>query len=216
LTPLGETQAQALRKIFPHQPDLIVVSPLRRTLQTALIGVARPEIPILLEPGWSASNSSAFPIHHGLKRAEQLTRSPDLQEADSWPCDTGSDVAVLESEFRDAKLDFSPLPPDWNSKEGLWAPTREALRARATRVRRKLRKRPERLILVITHGGLLRELIPEEMPYANTEWRMYAFHGGDWDEMAIMTRVGEGEEGAALGMGHETTEPEKAVEDHGV
>lgn len=60
------------------------------------------------------------------------------------------------------------------------------------------------------------ELIPEEMPYANTEWRMYAFHGGEWDEGAIMTRIGEGKEEAALGMGHETKEPEKAVEDHGI
>jgi len=84
------------------------------------------------------------------------------------------------------------------------------------RVRRKLRERPERLILVITHGGLLKELISEEMPYANTEWRMYTFHGGEWDEIAIMTRFGEGEEEAALGMGHETKEPEKAVKDHGV
>jgi len=125
-------------------------------------------------------------------------------------------VAILESEFCNAMLDFSPLPPEWNSKEGLWAPTPDALRARAKRVRRKLWERPERLILVITHGGFLRELIPEEMPYANTESRTYAFHGGEWDEGATMTRIGKAEEGAALGMGHETKEPEKAVEDHGV
>lgn len=60
------------------------------------------------------------------------------------------------------------------------------------------------------------ELIPDEMSYANTEWRMYAFRGGEWDEGATMSRVGEGEEEAALGMGHETKEPKKAVEDHGV
>ncbi len=113
-------------------------------------------------------------------------------------------------------LDFSPLPTDWNSKEGLWAPTPEALRERAKRVRRRLRERPERLILVIGHGGFLAELIPEEMSYANTEWRMYAFHGGEWDEGATMSRIREGEEDAALGMGHATKEPEKAVQDHGI
>lgn len=60
------------------------------------------------------------------------------------------------------------------------------------------------------------ELIPDEMSYANTEFRMYTFRGGEWDEGATMSRVGQGEEEAALGMGHETKEPEKAVEDHGV
>lgn len=150
------------------------------------------------------------------RKAAKLTCSLDLQEANGWPCDTGSDVAILEAEFRDAELDFSPLPHDWNSKEGPWAPTPEALRARATRVRSMLRERPERLILVVGHGGFLAELIPEEKSYANTEWRVYAFHGGDWDEGAVMSRVGEGEEEAALGMGHATKEPGKAVEDHGV
>lgn len=66
-------------------------------------------------------------------------------------------------------------------------------------------------MLVVAHGGFLAELIPEEKGYANTEWRVYAFRGGKWDESAVMTRVGE-EEVAALGMGHEMGEAERAVD----
>jgi broad specificity phosphatase PhoE len=51
LTRFGESQAVALRHTFPHVPDLIMVSPLRRTLQTMLLGLSRPQIPVLLDPG---------------------------------------------------------------------------------------------------------------------------------------------------------------------
>lgn len=54
LTSLGESQALALCGTFPHVPDLIVVSSLQRTLQTALLGLTKPEIPTLLDPGLRA------------------------------------------------------------------------------------------------------------------------------------------------------------------
>ena len=60
------------------------------------------------------------------------------------------------------------------------------------------------------------ELVPEGTPYANTEWRIYTFLGGESDEDAILTKNEEGEGSAALGLGHNTSEPEKAATDHGV
>ena len=83
-------------------------------------------------------------------------------------------------------------------------------------MRRKLRERPERLLLVVSHAAFLEELVPEEMPYANTEWRVYAFQKGVYGEDAKLVRVEEGKESAALEVGHNTSEPEKAAEDHGV
>ena len=80
---------------------------------------------------------------------------------------------------------------------------------------RKLRERPERLVMAVSHAAFLEELVPEEMPYANTEWRVYAFQGG-YEEDAKLVRVEEGKESAALGVGHNTSEPERAVDDHGV
>ena len=62
------------------------------------------------------------------------------------------------------------------------------------------------MILVVTHGGFLAELVPGTVPYANTEWRVHAFLGGEEDEDAALTRVEEGEDSAALGHGHNTAE----------
>ena len=83
-------------------------------------------------------------------------------------------------------------------------------------MRRKLRERPERLVMVVSHAAFLEELVPEEMPYANTEWRVYAFQEGGYKEDAKLVRVEKGKESAALGVGHNTSEPERAVDDHGV
>ena len=125
-------------------------------------------------------------------------------------------MKILESDFRDAELDFSQVPSDWNSKSGVWAATSEAVQARARSVRRKLRQRPENLILVVTHGGFLTELVPDMVPYANAEWRVHAFLRGEQDEDALLSECDMGDDSAALGQGHNTLEPQKAAMDHGV
>ena len=71
LTSLGESQAHSLLSKSPFPSTaLLVSSPLRRTLQTALIGFTRPPLP-----------------------------HPGFQENSSKPCDTGSPRQVLEKEF---------------------------------------------------------------------------------------------------------------------
>ena len=71
-------------------------------------------------------------------------------------------------------------------------------------------------MLVVSHAAFLEELVPEEMPYANTEWRVYAFQERGNEEDAKLVRVEGGKESATLGVGHNTLEPEKAADDHGV
>jgi broad specificity phosphatase PhoE len=53
LSKLGESQSLALRAKFQHAPDLVVVSPLQRTLQTALIafGDFKPPVQYLVSAG---------------------------------------------------------------------------------------------------------------------------------------------------------------------
>lgn len=190
LTRLGEAQARTLRTSFPYTPSLIQASPLRRTIQTALLGLASPRTPLEL--------------------------NPDLQEADEWPCDTGSDIPVLEAEFSDHGLDFSHIPQDWNTKKGVYAPTPEALEERARRVRRWLRKREEQTILVVTHGGFLAYLVPETQPFANAEWRVYQFQGPASAEDARLTRIMGGDAADVMGKGVDSREANQAVEDHSV
>lgn len=64
-------------------------------------------------------------------------------------------------EFKDlaAKgIDWSPLTEDWNKNQGFYAPTAEALAARAKWVRNFVRDRPENHILLVGHGGIFREI----------------------------------------------------------
>jgi len=95
LTPLGETQCHQLLKEFPPEPpvDLLVSSPLKRTIQTTLLGFKKQ-------------------VESGVK-VELLA---ELQEATDLPCDTGSSRDVLEKEELFKRLDFSGLPDDWTSK----------------------------------------------------------------------------------------------------
>ena len=95
LTPLGETQCHELLKEFPSEPpvDLLVSSPLKRTIQTTLLGFKKQ-------------------VESGVK-VEILA---ELQEATDLPCDTGSNRDDLEKEELFNGLDFSGLPDDWTSK----------------------------------------------------------------------------------------------------
>lgn len=75
---------------------MLVSSPLRRALQTTLIGF-QPE------------------VQRGLK----VVALPDVQETSDLPCDTGSDPTTLEKEFgEESKVDLSLLTEGWNMKVG--------------------------------------------------------------------------------------------------
>ena len=95
LTPLGEVQCHELSKEFPSEPpvDLLVSSPLKRTIQTTLFGFKKQ-------------------VESGVK-VEILA---ELQEVEELPCDTGSSRDDLEKEELFKGLDFSSLPDDWTSK----------------------------------------------------------------------------------------------------
>jgi len=112
LTPLGEQQCRDLSQSFPalSSIDLIVASPIKRTLYTALL-TFRP----LLEQ------------HKNLKNIAL----PWLQEISDLPCDTGSPLAELQREFSDQPVDLSLVTPGWHEKTGIYAPTAENIMARA-------------------------------------------------------------------------------------
>jgi len=139
LTQLGEEQCRTLSKNFPYNcdVDLVVASPLKRTIYTALY-------------------SFPDPIQ---KRHLKVIGLPELQETSDLPCDTGSDVAEVEREFNGKPVDLSELQGSrgatWNSKKGEWAPQTDAIQGRAAKARQWLLNRPEKDIVVVTHGGFL-------------------------------------------------------------
>ncbi|KAI9787844.1 MAG: hypothetical protein M1816_007411 [Peltula sp. TS41687] len=169
LTKKGERQSQELAKAFPYHDavDMLVSSPLRRALQTTLMGF-QPD------------------VQRGLK----VVALPDAQETSDLPCDTGSDVMALEKEFgKDGHVDFGLLSEGWQVKTGRNEPTPDAIEARAKAARQWLKSRPEKNIVLVTHGGFLHYFTEDwtdsnRLPgtgWENTEFRSYQFmdEGGD-------------------------------------
>ena len=80
---------------------------------------------------------------------------PELQETSDEPCDTGSEVDALQKEFDGKPVDFSLVNEGWNSNKGKFSPDAKVVEARAQEVREWLKARPEKEIVVVTHGGFL-------------------------------------------------------------
>ena len=151
LTPFGEEQCRQLAQSFPKHGsiDLLVCSPLRRTIYTTLLG-----------------------FKQDIERCGEVIALPEAQETASVPCDTGSDISVLRQEMAGKPVDLSRVKEGWNSKEGRWAPTAEALQKRARETRQWLRARPEKEIVLVTHGGFVH--------YFTEDWSGYKESLGTW------------------------------------
>jgi broad specificity phosphatase PhoE len=164
LTEAGLAQAAALTKTFPSLSSIGVIlsSPLTRTIETTL-----------------AAFSTVLSKEEG---AAKLILDPDLQERSDLPCDTGSDVAVLEAKF--PGLDYRALGEGWHAKTGAYTADDEAVAARAEGVRKKLLRVARELeasgserkdVVVVTHGVFMKFLTEDEsidLPKAG--WKAYS------------------------------------------
>jgi broad specificity phosphatase PhoE len=95
LTLFGEQQCHEIAATIPFhdQIELVVTSPLRRTIRTALLAFV-PEI----------------------TRGVRVIALPLLQEASTLPCDTGSELDIIKEEFKDSAVDFSLVQEGWHLK----------------------------------------------------------------------------------------------------
>ncbi|CAL1714183.1 unnamed protein product [Somion occarium] len=163
LTALGRQQSAALHEATKDNiqwtAELLVSSALRRPLSTTVIGY--PELRKRLEA-----------------EGKNVVVLPQLQECNDLPCDTGLPREQLEADPEYAGLDFSLLTPDWMSKRGFYACDMSALEARARWNRKWLRSRPEKEIVVVAHGDLLRYITEgynSHRMWENAEVRAYTF-----------------------------------------
>lgn len=165
LTDLGRQQSSELHSSLEasdlaHKTDLIVVSPMRRTLETMTIGLdflIKKGVPVLPDANWH-------------------------ENADK-PCDTGNPMSVIGKEY--PQYDFSgvdPLYPDKTSNLATnpYAFTQKAIVARGQTCLRDLYKRPEKVIAVVSHSGFLRTAVCNRM-FFNADWRVFEF---DEEKMA--------------------------------
>lgn len=134
LTPVGVQQAKNLGLSFQSHDSIEAVfsSPLRRALHTTCLAFAGRR-----------------------SCSDRIVALPLAQETSHALCDTGHDVDVLKSLFPESKVDYQYVVSDWNSKTGQWSQDDEAVNKRATRLRDFLASRPERELVLVTHGYFL-------------------------------------------------------------
>ena len=183
LTKLGRRQASALAPAIPQlhdKVDLIVTSPLKRTLQTTLLG-------------WGPA----------VKRLgiENVICHPAAQECNDFPCDTGSAKEDLENIDEFAGFKFDKLTPDWTSKQGFWAADKDSLTNRAQSMRQFLRDRPEKDIVLVAHGDFLRRITcdanePSGYMWKNAEVRVFKFDPETVDKEICLFEFVKAVEGA--------------------
>ncbi len=131
LSPEGHRQVQALReKCTPLRPQVILVSPLTRALQTALGG-----------------------FEHCVGQVPFVSHEELRERLGKYPCDARRPKSVLVAEFG-SRVDFAGVPTE---ADVLWHPTErethEQLGVRTLAALDIIRKRPERVCKIIHHAN---------------------------------------------------------------
>lgn len=159
--PLTEKGQDATTQIKVHPiPNLIVISPMTRTIQTAINA-----FPSILSP------TSVFPVQ------PEVQIWPDLREAHDANCNKGLSRIDISAKF--PQLDFKECPGEWNHPPH----TIEDAVRRAEGVRRRLKELSQRYpnIAVITHRVFIAFLVRGRR-FDVCETRSYQFSTADGEE----------------------------------
>ncbi|GAB7340969.1 hypothetical protein MBLNU457_7307t1 [Dothideomycetes sp. NU457] len=178
LTPQGVAECDQLRSRFQRHDsvELLVASPMRRTLRTCL-------------------DAFAPCVERGLK----IIAQPYAQEITANPSDTGTDIATLKTLF-DGSIDWSECFDGWDEKKGEMATDVTVTKARAAKLRRWIRDRPEKEVVLVTHGQFAHFLTGDVDEYGKqttgwwkeTELRTYRFDEASEVELAKIVETESG------------------------
>ncbi|KAI1306150.1 phosphoglycerate mutase-like protein [Xylaria venustula] len=158
LTKLGREQCARLRTgliadPLVQQAELIITSPMRRTIQTALDTV-----------DWL------------IERGVKIQADAHWQENTAKPCDVGSAISEVADEF--PGIDYSAVDPVWPDKTSPagyeYHYTKTAILARGQAALQKLYGRPEKVIVVVSHSGFLRAGVTGSW-FFNADYRVFDF-----------------------------------------
>lgn len=84
------------------------------------------------------------------ERGLVIVAIPHAEEVSTTPSDTGSPVDVLREEF--GEIDFNFLKEQWYLREGEFINEPKAVNARAKKLRKWIKQRPEKEIALVSHG----------------------------------------------------------------
>jgi broad specificity phosphatase PhoE len=168
LTPKGIQQAKTLRKILAHRPsggrsftafDLVVVSPLTRTCETALHVFGRPRkpgTPAFLAHGNAPVGTPEYAAGVTVPPPRFLVREECRERFGHYVCDGRRSIEEISEEFPD--FDFSEVATNTDSYYGDERESDEDCCARGVQFLEWLNSRPEKCIAVVTHSSFLRHL----------------------------------------------------------
>jgi broad specificity phosphatase PhoE len=133
LTKRGRDQCARLAKDFPYHDDidLVISSPLRRTIETTLLGFGK-----LIQ-----------------ERQLKVLLEARCQETSSKASDTGSEASLLIDDFGDV-LDITRLEDGWNKNEGRWEMTDKNLKLHCDELREFISGLPQKNVLMVAHGSV--------------------------------------------------------------
>ncbi|KAL4734521.1 histidine phosphatase superfamily [Aspergillus similis] len=172
LTARGIEQATLLNRNFPFKNEvgLVIASPLRRTIQTALLGMRDT-----IDTGYYTDGTG------GARDGAAFLLQADIQAHSDRRCDTGSTASILRSEFPHLPWETLGLDPLFPAKDGLYAPDMESLRKRGLKIQQFLEERFKELehtgrsdIVVVLHGGFIRFLgLGDELTVDQAGWKSF-------------------------------------------
>ncbi|GFR44486.1 hypothetical protein Agub_g5749 [Astrephomene gubernaculifera] len=175
LTARGRASAQAAASVAERlspPPELLLVSPLTRALQTAHLAF--------------------MPHYRGPVMVEPLARERVWHASD-----IGSSREQLQQAFPDGRFPLNTLPDVWwycvkpEDPRAVGLEPEALFRARIAALRRLLAARPERSIALVAHWGVLHELTGG-VEFANCEIRSFAME----TRRAEVAAAGARQEGA--------------------
>ncbi|RMZ07944.1 hypothetical protein D0860_04891 [Hortaea werneckii] len=131
-----------------------------------------------------------------VKRGKKIVALPIAEEASDAPCDTGSEVDILQADFPDV-VDFDNVKYGWWHHDQELAIDPPSLNARAAKLRRFIRDRPEKEVVLVSHGffnhyltGDVNDEGEQTTPWwGETELRTFSFVEGD--ERAMIRETDE-------------------------
>jgi broad specificity phosphatase PhoE len=120
-------------------PEVVVTSPLRRCLQTAMHAFGQLAIAGRI----------------------RIIAHPDLQEVSNRPCDTGTPLDLLRSEFPAVEFLDDVFPDAWprssdtmpDKEDTIYDNKPELLYARSVRIKKWMKELDAKEIVVVTHGS---------------------------------------------------------------
>lgn len=168
LTPKGIAQSKKLKEHLASRPsgsrsftafDLVVVSPLTRTLETALhvFGAPRePGKPAFLDQVEAPAGTPEHAVGVKVAPPRFLVREECRERWGHYVCDGRRPIREIAAEF--PKFDFSEIEYDDDVFYSDEREPDEHCCDRAVRFLEWLNKRPEKCIAVVTHSSFLRHL----------------------------------------------------------